>query len=192
MNFPAHRHARPRTRDRGGTGRSGESDPDRDRAFRDHQSGAAGAIVGAEVESSPNDRASERRNHQFVIAKLRESERVQVPVTDLSEFRSERVEQKLVYPFLVHPSFMDIPPEWVRTKEYMEPTEIDKMAIVNQRNIWTFGADEDALTTSTQGEHILNSGNLTTAGDLGTASSPLQIMCRSSISRRSKPVASAL
>ena len=50
-DFPAHRHAGPRTRDRGGTRRSGESDPGRDRAIRDHQSGAAGAIVGAEVEA---------------------------------------------------------------------------------------------------------------------------------------------
>jgi hypothetical protein len=64
-----------------------------------------------------------------LIAKLKEPHRIQIPVTDLSELRSESdVEQKLVYPFLVNPSFMDIPTEWVRTKEYMEPTEIDKGA----------------------------------------------------------------
>ena len=46
-----------------------------------------------------------------LIAKLKQYSRIQVPVTDVSEFRSESdVEQKLVYPFLVHPSFMDIPP----------------------------------------------------------------------------------
>ena len=64
-----------------------------------------------------------------MIAKLKSHERIQPPVTNLSEFRTESdVEQKLVYPFLAHPSFMDIPAEWVRTKEYMEPTEIDKGA----------------------------------------------------------------
>jgi GTPase SAR1 family protein len=64
-----------------------------------------------------------------LIAKLKEHERLHVPVTDLSELRTESdVEQKLVYPFLVHPSFLSLPHEWVRTKEYMEPTEIDKRA----------------------------------------------------------------
>jgi hypothetical protein len=64
-----------------------------------------------------------------LIAKLKQHERIQAPVTELSELRTESdAEQKLVYPFLVHPSFMDLPPEWVRTKEYMEPTEIDKGA----------------------------------------------------------------
>jgi hypothetical protein len=64
-----------------------------------------------------------------LIAKLKEHGRLQVPITDLSELRTESdVEQKLVYPFLVHPSFLDIPHEWVRTKDYMEPTEIDKRA----------------------------------------------------------------
>jgi hypothetical protein len=64
-----------------------------------------------------------------LIAKLKPHERLQTPITQLSDLRTESdVEQKLVYPFLVHPSFMDIPAEWVRTKEYMEPTEIDKAA----------------------------------------------------------------
>jgi hypothetical protein len=64
-----------------------------------------------------------------VIAKLRAHERIQVPVIDPSEFVTEGdVENKLVYPFLVHPSFLGIPSEWVRAKDYMEPTEIDKGA----------------------------------------------------------------
>ena len=80
-----------------------------------------------------------------MLAKLRDYERIQVPVTDLSEFRTESdVEQKLVYPFLVHPSFLDLPPEWVRTKEYMEPTEIDKGAgkrvgYIPDYSIWSSG-----------------------------------------------------
>ncbi|MBR0719102.1 hypothetical protein [Bradyrhizobium liaoningense] len=41
------------------------------------------------------------------------------------------------------------------------------MAIINIKQIAKSGLDEDAITTSTQGEHILNFGNLTTAGDLG-------------------------
>jgi len=40
------------------------------------------------------------------------------------------------------------------------------MALVNHKNISTGGVDEDALTTSKQGENIRNFGNLTTAGDL--------------------------
>ena len=38
------------------------------------------------------------------------------------------VEQKFLYPFLVHQSYIGLPHEWVRTKEYMSPTEIDKTA----------------------------------------------------------------
>jgi hypothetical protein len=64
-----------------------------------------------------------------LIAKLKPLDRIQTLVTAVSEFVTESdVEQKLVYPFLVHPSFMNIPADWVRTKEYMEPTEIDKGA----------------------------------------------------------------
>lgn len=51
------------------------------------------------------------------------------PVFDNKEYRTESdVEQKLIYPFLTHSSFLNLPPEWVRTKEYMNPTEIDKNA----------------------------------------------------------------
>lgn len=80
-----------------------------------------------------------------MIAKLKDLGRAQAPITELSEFHSESdVEQKLVYPFLVHPSFMDIPAEWVRTKEYMEPTEIDKGAgkrvgYVPDYSVWRSG-----------------------------------------------------
>src|SRR6266849_6495742 len=53
-----------------------------------------------------------------LIARLKEQDRLQVPITELSELRTESdVEQKLVYPFLVHTSFMGIPQQWVRTKE---------------------------------------------------------------------------
>lgn len=38
------------------------------------------------------------------------------------------VEQKYLLPFLCHPSFVGIPKNWVRTKEYMAPTEEDKKA----------------------------------------------------------------
>jgi len=41
------------------------------------------------------------------------------------------------------------------------------MPKINRHALSTSGFDEDALTTSTAGEHILNFGNLTTAGDLG-------------------------
>lgn len=64
-----------------------------------------------------------------MIARLKALDRIGPPAADLSEVRSESdVEQKILYPFLVHPSFMGIPHEWIRTKEYMEPTDIDKSA----------------------------------------------------------------
>jgi hypothetical protein len=64
-----------------------------------------------------------------LIAKLKVHERIQAPVVNPAEFISEGdVENKLVYPFLVHPNFLGISSEWVRAKEYMEPTEIDKGA----------------------------------------------------------------
>jgi hypothetical protein len=40
------------------------------------------------------------------------------------------------------------------------------MAIVNFKNIFTSGFDQDALTTDTSGDHIFNFGRLTTTGDL--------------------------
>jgi hypothetical protein len=86
----------------------------------------------------------ERETYSLIV-KLKSYDRIQTPVADLSEFRTESdVEQKLVYPFLVHPSFMDIPAEWIRTKEYMEPTEIDKGAgkrvgYIPDYSIWRSG-----------------------------------------------------
>lgn len=45
------------------------------------------------------------------------------------ELRTESdVEQKLLFPFLTHASYLGLPSKWVRTKEYMTPTEIDKAA----------------------------------------------------------------
>ena len=43
------------------------------------------------------------------------------------------------------------------------------MAIVNHRDIATNGLDEEALTTSTAGEQVINSGALATSGDLAEA-----------------------
>ncbi len=80
-----------------------------------------------------------------MIVRLKEGERVRAPVTDLAELRTESdVEQKLVYPFLTNPSFMDIPAAWIRSKGYMEPTEIDKGAgkrvgYVPDYSIWRGG-----------------------------------------------------
>jgi hypothetical protein len=64
-----------------------------------------------------------------LITRLKPFERTGPPAAGLSEIQTESdVEQKILYPFLVHPSFVGIPHEWVRTKEYMEPTDIDKSA----------------------------------------------------------------
>lgn len=52
-----------------------------------------------------------------------------VPVVKSSELRSESdVEQKVIMPFLVNPSYLGLRTSWIRTKEYMTPTEIDKAA----------------------------------------------------------------
>jgi GTPase SAR1 family protein len=64
-----------------------------------------------------------------MIARLKPEGRSLTPVFDLEQLKTESdVEQKLLYPFLCHPSYIGMPPEWVRTKEYMEPTQIDKSA----------------------------------------------------------------
>ena len=41
------------------------------------------------------------------------------------------------------------------------------MAIVNDSDIATNGLDEEALTTSTAGEQVINFGGLATSGDHG-------------------------
>ena len=40
------------------------------------------------------------------------------------------------------------------------------MAIINFKNILKNGPDQDALTTTTAGDHVLNFGALTTTGDI--------------------------
>jgi GTPase SAR1 family protein len=64
-----------------------------------------------------------------MIARLKPEIRAQAPIFDLSELNTESdVEQKFLYPFICHPSYLGIPSAWVRTKDYMEPTQIDKGA----------------------------------------------------------------
>ncbi len=64
-----------------------------------------------------------------MIARLSTKKEYITPVFDISELRDESdVEQKLVYPFLTNISYLAIPSAWVRSKEYMTPTEIDKAA----------------------------------------------------------------
>jgi hypothetical protein len=52
-----------------------------------------------------------------------------VPVVEVRELRTESdVEQKVILPFLLNASYLGLRSGWVRTKEYMSPTEIDKTA----------------------------------------------------------------
>jgi GTPase SAR1 family protein len=80
-----------------------------------------------------------------MIARLKPEDVGFIPVTEIWELRTESdVEQKLLYPFLCHPSYLGIPSDWVRTKGYMEPTEIDKGAgkrigFVPDYSIWRGG-----------------------------------------------------
>ena len=64
-----------------------------------------------------------------MIARLYPASKYASPVLNPSEFRTESdVEQKFIYPFLTNVGFLGLPPEWIRTKDYMSPTEIDKGA----------------------------------------------------------------
>ena len=64
-----------------------------------------------------------------MIARLYQPPELVAPTDRASDLRTESdVEQKLLMPLLSHPSFLGIPSAWIRTKEYMEPTEIDKRA----------------------------------------------------------------
>ena len=64
-----------------------------------------------------------------MIARLSATKIYITPVFEISELHNESdVEQKLVYPFLTNASYLAIPSAWVRSKEYMTPTEIDKAA----------------------------------------------------------------
>jgi hypothetical protein len=52
-----------------------------------------------------------------------------VPVVEVRELRTESdVEQKVILPFLLNASYLGLRTGWIRTKEYMSPTEIDKTA----------------------------------------------------------------
>lgn len=51
------------------------------------------------------------------------------PVLEVRELRTESdVEQKVILPFLLNASYLGLRSGWIRTKEYMSPTEIDKAA----------------------------------------------------------------
>lgn len=64
-----------------------------------------------------------------MIVRVQSRPKHATPIFDLAELRTESdVEQKLIYPFLTSASYLNLPPAWVRTKEYMTPTEIDKTA----------------------------------------------------------------
>jgi GTPase SAR1 family protein len=64
-----------------------------------------------------------------MIVRLSKTKKFIVPVFDVADLRNESdVEQKLVYPLLTNASYLGIPTAWIRSKEYMTPTEIDKAA----------------------------------------------------------------
>lgn len=64
-----------------------------------------------------------------MIARISAKKKYVTPVVDVSQMRNESdVEQKLVYPFLTNASYLAIPSGWIRSKEYMTPTAIDKAA----------------------------------------------------------------
>lgn len=52
-----------------------------------------------------------------------------VPIVEVRELRTESdVEQKVILPFLLNASYLSLRSSWIRTKEYMTPTQIDKAA----------------------------------------------------------------
>ena len=57
------------------------------------------------------------------------------------------------------------------------------MTIINFEDKSTTGFDDDALTTSTSGERLINFGNLTTTGDKANGILPAQTMYRFAISQ---------
>lgn len=64
-----------------------------------------------------------------MISRLSSAKQYLTPVLDVDELQNESdVEQKLVYPFLIGSGYLGLPTSWIRTKEYMSPTEIDKVA----------------------------------------------------------------
>ena len=65
----------------------------------------------------------------IVIARIRQQAKAGAPVFDVNALRTESdVELKFLYPFLLDPNGLRIPENWVRSKDYMSPTEIDKVA----------------------------------------------------------------
>lgn len=51
------------------------------------------------------------------------------PVTSAEQLRNESdVEQKLIYPLFVNPSFLDYKPEWIHTKQFIPTADIGKGA----------------------------------------------------------------
>lgn len=80
-----------------------------------------------------------------MITRLVSKRRHTSPTTDITQLATESdVEQKLLLPFLTNGSYLGMPSEWVRTKEYMSPTEIDKIAgkrrgYVPDYSIWLSG-----------------------------------------------------
>jgi GTPase SAR1 family protein len=64
-----------------------------------------------------------------VVTRLPSKPSPVVPIVKPSELRTESdVEHKVILPFLVNPSYLGLRSAWIRTKEYMTPTEIDKAA----------------------------------------------------------------
>ncbi len=78
-------------------------------------------------------------------ARLHIARRFATPVFTEGELKTESdVEQKLIYPFLTHASFVGLPESLIRTKQYMTPTTIDKAAgkrygYVPDYSIWLSG-----------------------------------------------------
>jgi type I site-specific restriction endonuclease len=64
-----------------------------------------------------------------VVTRLPSKSMPIVPVVEVRELRTESdVEQKVILPFLLNASYLGLRTSWIRTKEYMSPTEIDKTA----------------------------------------------------------------
>lgn len=64
-----------------------------------------------------------------MIARIQTARNYSYPVTDPVELTTESdVEQKFIFPFLNNTSYMNIPSLWIKTKQYMTPTKIDKAA----------------------------------------------------------------
>lgn len=64
-----------------------------------------------------------------MIARLKTQAYSGFPVIDHAGLLGESdVEQKYIYPFLTHTSFLGLPSLWVRTRQYMASTDLDKGA----------------------------------------------------------------